>query len=122
MGKIFFILASFFGFLSVLLGAFAAHFLKQKLSSQMFDIFEVAVRYQVYHTFALFIVAIFSKIFPDIDFQFAGWSFVFGIIIFSGSLYLLSLTETKFFGAITPIGGVCFLIGWGILFWKFFSK
>ena len=112
MAKTFFILASLSAFAAVALGAFAAHALKQKLTLEMFSIFEVGVRYHVYHTLGLFIIAWATTHFTSANLAPAGWLFVAGIVIFSGSLYALSLTEMRWLGAITPIGGLCFLAGW----------
>ena len=98
-----------FMFLAVGLGAFGAHALKTRLTQDMLAIFETGVRYQVYHALALLLLAAVrgpSK---------AGWCFTAGIVLFSGSLYLLALTGVRKWGAVTPIGGVLFLIGWLIL-------
>jgi uncharacterized membrane protein YgdD (TMEM256/DUF423 family) len=118
MARTFFIIASLSACIAVALGAFAAHILKQKLTPEMFGIFEVGVRYHVYHVFALFIVAWAITYFTAANFVPAGWLFVAGTFIFSGSLYLLSLTETRWLGAITPIGGLCFLAGWLWMAWS----
>ena len=117
MERFFFIAGSLVAFLGVALGAFAAHSLKSRFTPDMLDIFEVGVRYQMYHGFGLFVVAWASSRWPDSNFNAAGWSFIVGIIIFSGSLYLLSLTGIRWLGAITPAGGIAFLIGWAILIW-----
>lgn len=93
-------------FLAVALGAFAAHGLKARLSPDMLTIWETGVRYQVYHALALLLLGASRG--PDR----AGWCFLGGIVIFSGSLYLLALTGEKRLGAITPIGGLLFLAGW----------
>jgi uncharacterized membrane protein YgdD (TMEM256/DUF423 family) len=98
-----------FMFLAVGLGAFGAHALKSRLEPDMLAIFETGVRYQVYHALALLLLASLrgpSK---------AGWCFTAGIALFSGSLYILALTGVRKWGAVTPIGGVLFLIGWLIL-------
>ena len=116
--RLFFVLGSVFSFFGVTLGAFAAHILKSKLSPEMFNIFEVGVRYQIYHAFALFIVSWASSEWNQTNFTLSGWSFVSGILLFSGSLYALSLSGIKGFGAITPLGGILFLWGWLTLFWK----
>ena len=116
MDKLFFILASLFSFFGVALGAFAAHMLKQKLSPDMFNIFEVGVRYHMYHALGLFVVAWAASHISNA--QVAGWLFVAGIFLFSGSLYLLSITGIKWLGAVTPFGGLCFLAGWLYLAWK----
>jgi uncharacterized membrane protein YgdD (TMEM256/DUF423 family) len=98
-----------FMFLAVGLGAFGAHALKTRLTPEMLAIFETGVRYQVYHALALLLLAALRG--PGK----AGWCFAAGIALFSGSLYLLALTGVKKWGAITPIGGLLFLIGWLIV-------
>jgi uncharacterized membrane protein YgdD (TMEM256/DUF423 family) len=103
-------------FLAVLLGAFGAHGLRRRLSPEMLSVFEVGVRYHVYHALALFGVALVGNRNPGMLTQAAGWAFVLGIAVFSGSLYLLSLTGTKWLGAVTPLGGIDFLTGWALLF------
>lgn len=118
MTRIFFVAASLSALVAVALGAFAAHMLKQKLSTEMFNIFEVGVRYHMYHALGLFVVAWACTQFPDANLEIAGYLFIAGTIIFSGSLYVMSLTEMRWLGAITPIGGVCFLAGWLVLAWK----
>ena len=116
--KTFFLLGSLSAFIAVALGAFAAHILKQKLSTEMFAVFEVGARYHFYHALALFIVAFAIDQYPNANLSLAGWLFSVGTLLFSGSLYALSLTEIKILGAITPIGGVCFLAGWLWLAWN----
>ncbi len=111
-GRICLMLGSIFGFLSVAVGAFAAHGLKAKLSQEMFNIFEVGVRYHLYHALALLAVAWAVNIYGGHYFSMVGWFFVTGIVIFSGSLYILALTGVKTWGALTPIGGLFFLAGW----------
>jgi len=103
-------------FLAVGLGAFGAHALQKRLSPEMLAIFETGVRYQVYHALGLFAVAWVSSKNPDSLANAAGWAITFGIVVFSGSLYALALTGTRWLGAITPIGGVAFLAGWILLF------
>jgi uncharacterized membrane protein YgdD (TMEM256/DUF423 family) len=116
MDLTFTLIGAIFGFLGVAFGAFGAHALKRRLSPEMLAAFETGVRYQMYHTLALLLVAAaMGRIGPVPFLSFSGWFFVAGIILFSGSLYLLALTGARFFGAITPIGGVLFLIGWAIL-------
>ena len=117
MDRFFFIAGSISAFLGVALGAFAAHGLKTKLSPEMFNIFEVGVRYHMYHALALLAVAWASTRWPGGSITAAGWLFLAGTIIFSGSLYLLSLTGLRWLGAITPIGGLAFLLGWLFLTW-----
>ena len=117
MDRFFFISGSISAFLAVALGAFAAHGLKTKLPPDMFNIFEVGVRYHMYHALALLAVAWASSRWPGGSITAAGWLFLAGTIIFSGSLYLLSVTELRWLGAITPIGGLAFLLGWLLLAW-----
>ncbi len=102
-------------FLAVALGAFGAHGLRQRLAPEMLAVFEVGVRYHVYHALALFAVAWVADRSPGGLAQASGWAFVLGTVIFSGSLYLLSVTGVRWLGAITPIGGVAFLAGWVLL-------
>jgi uncharacterized membrane protein YgdD (TMEM256/DUF423 family) len=102
-------------FLAVGLGAFGAHALRQRLAPEMLSIFEVGVRYHAYHALALFAVAFVSERSPGSLAQASGWAFAVGIVVFSGSLYLLSATGVRWLGAVTPIGGVAFLAGWLLL-------
>lgn len=117
MERIFFILAGVFGFLGVALGAFGAHGLKgmPNIDDRMLEIFETGVRYQMYHALALLLTAGLISRFPGWQIQLSGWMFVAGIVIFSGSLYILVLSGARWWGAVTPIGGVAFLIGWAFL-------
>jgi uncharacterized membrane protein YgdD (TMEM256/DUF423 family) len=100
------------GFLGVALGAFGAHALKMRVSPEMLAVFETGVRYQMYHVFAIIAAAWAGARWPGRLFTIAGWLFLAGIVIFSGSLYLLALTEVRALGAITPLGGLAFLGGW----------
>lgn len=117
MGRWFVAFGGGFAFLSVMLGAFGAHALRGKLEPRMLEIFETGVRYQMYHAFALFVVAWAISQWPGVWLQIAGWLFVAGIFVFSGSLYGLTLTGTRMLGAITPLGGLMFLAGWLCLVW-----
>ena len=98
--------------MGVAAGAFAAHGLRETLSGPMLHVFETAVRYQMYHSFALFIVGFGIRQYDSTYLKFAGWAFIAGIILFSGSLYALALTGIGQLGVITPFGGVSFLAGW----------
>jgi uncharacterized membrane protein YgdD (TMEM256/DUF423 family) len=114
--------AALLGALSVMLGAFAAHGLKKILSAEDLQIFETAVRYQFYHVFALLAVGILYAAFPGKLIEWAGRLFLAGMILFSGSLYLLCYVKynqlpLNWLGAITPFGGVAFIAGWVLLFW-----
>lgn len=113
--RFFFISASFLAFLSVALGAFASHALKNRISVEMLNIFEVGVRYQMYHALALFAVVWAMHHWQNTVFMLSGIFFLAGIILFSGSLYILTLTGIRWFGMITPLGGLCFLLGWFFL-------
>lgn len=122
MQKTFGIIASVYGALAVILGAFGAHALKEKLDAYQLEIFNKGVQYQFYHVMALFAVVILSTKIQSKSLDFAGWFFTVGILFFSGSLYLLatrSLTSldsiTPILGPITPLGGLCFIIGWVLL-------
>lgn len=119
----FLMIGALFGFLGVAGGAFGAHFLKTRLPSHSLDVFEVAVRYQMYHTLALIVLVALIGLFPSLWFSVAGWLFIIGIVIFSGSLYALVLSGVKLWGAITPIGGLFLLIGWlSVLLGAFLSR
>ena len=117
MTRIFLAIASILGGLSIIAGAFASHALREKLSERALEIFETAARYQMYHALALLLVALLIS--QTESFQpslvIAGWAFIIGVTVFSGSLYALSLTDIKVLGAITPLGGLAFIIGWGAL-------
>ena len=109
-------LGSIFGFLTIALGAFGAHGLKNILiNNETTDIYNKAVLYQMFHTLILLFLGLYQELGKNIH-MLTGLSFVLGILIFSGSLYILSITNIKWLGAITPIGGLFFLIGWISLF------
>ena len=113
MTRIFLAIASMLGGIAVVFGAFASHALKDRLSANSLSIWETGTKYQMYHALALMLVAILVSRFPDsILLVVAGYAFIAGIFIFSGSLYALTLTGIKWLGAITPIGGLAFLAGW----------
>ena len=100
------------GFLGVAFGAFAAHALKTRLTPDMLAVFETGARYQMYHALAAFAAAWGRARWGHKAFELAGWLFFAGILLFSGSLYLLPLTGARWLGAVTPIGGLAFLAGW----------
>ena len=112
MFKISLIIGSLYCFLTVVLGAFGAHALKDSLDEYEKSIFDKAVLYQMFHGISILIVSIFNNMFNDIDFSIVIWFFTFGILIFSGSLYILAITKAKWLGMITPIGGFLFIFGW----------
>ncbi len=115
MDRTFLLLAALAGFLGVAFGAFGAHALRARLSPEMLAVFQTGVQYQMFHALALLFVALGLARFDGWAMRGAGWMFVAGIILFSGSLYLLALTGVRTLGAVTPIGGLAFLIGWGLL-------
>lgn len=114
--------AAILGALAVILGAFAAHALKQHLDADQIAIFQTGVRYQYYHTFAILAVGLMAMKYPDHLLKWSARAFLVGIICFSGSLYLLSsrfalgIESWTWLGPITPIGGLFFIIGWILLF------
>lgn len=117
MSRLFFGLGAGFAFLSVMLGAFGAHALRGKLEPRMLEVFETGVRYQMYHAFALIVTAWAVLQWPGGWASYAGWFFVAGIVVFSGSLYTMTLTGARGLGAVTPLGGLMFLAGWLCLVW-----
>ncbi len=108
--KTFYLLGAIFAFFGVAAGAFGAHALKSRLSPEYLSVFEVGVRYQMYHALALLILPTLSL--PAIYLSLAGWFLTSGIVLFSGSLYILALTSVSAWGAVTPIGGLLLLAGW----------
>lgn len=117
MDRTFFAIGSLYGFLGVLLGAFAAHALKSRLDASVLATFETGVRYQMYHALALLAVAWAHARWPGTAVLLSGWLFIAGIAVFSGSLYVLSLTGARWLGAVTPVGGLALLAGWLCLAW-----
>lgn len=116
MYKLFLLTGSVSAGLAVLIGAFGAHALKATLeATQRLDVFETAVKYQFYHSLALLILGILMMKANHNLFNIAGYSFITGIILFSGSLYILALTGITKWGAVTPLGGLAFIIGWATL-------
>lgn len=109
-----------FGFLGVVLGAFGAHFLRERLSPDLLIIYQTGVFYHMVHTLSLLGFGLYSN--KNTSSNWPGWCFSAGIVLFSGSLYLLAITGVKWLGAITPIGGVLFLCGWVGLFLKTRTK
>lgn len=107
-------IAAINGALAVMAGAFAAHGLKARLSPDSLAVFETGARYQMYHALAMAMTALVAA-------RSAAIAFLAGIVLFSGSLYLLALTGTPILGAITPLGGLCFIAGWVLLAWRAFK-
>ncbi|MGX9462496.1 DUF423 domain-containing protein [Shewanella sp. A14] len=121
MNKGLLLLATLSGFLAVSLGAFAAHGLKAVAPPELVSIFKLGVEYQFYHTFGLIALAFSGHWITSKLLDWAAYSFIAGIILFSGSLYVYAFTGAKWIGPITPIGGLCFLFGWllfGVAIWQ----
>lgn len=119
--RTFSIIAAAFGMLGIASGAFGAHSLKSVISSEMLTVFETGVRYQMYHCFALFVVAWSLHTRQSRRFRYAGLLFTIGVILFSGSLYALALTDVRALGIITPFGGLSLIAGWlmlGLGYWE----
>ncbi|MGD1917431.1 MAG: DUF423 domain-containing protein [Pleurocapsa sp.] len=116
MSRIFLAIAAALGGISVILGAFASHALKDRLSERALEIWETGTKYQMYHALALILVSLLlnylSNSSSSTPLIISGYSFIAGIVLFSGSLYALSLSGIKVLGAITPLGGVAFITGW----------
>ncbi len=112
MERVFFMLGALSGVIAVALGAFGAHSLRDRLSADLLAVFETGVRYHMYHALALLFAAWASTRWPGSMATVAGWLFIVGTLIFSGSLYALSLSGVRWLGAITPLGGAAFIGGW----------
>ncbi len=115
MDRMFAALGAVSALVAVAAGAFGAHALRARLAPDQLAAFETGARYQMYHALALLLVAWAMTRWPAPPVRAAGWLFVIGTVIFSGSLYALALTGTRAFGALTPVGGLCFLAGWASL-------
>ena len=115
MDRTFLLVGALAAFIGVALGAFGAHGLRSRLSTEMLGVFETGVRYQMYHALAILIVALAVARIDGWLIRAAGWLFTGGIILFSGSLYVLALSGITMLGAVTPIGGLAFLAGWACL-------
>ncbi|HEY0151352.1 MAG TPA: DUF423 domain-containing protein [Longimicrobium sp.] len=112
MARRFWWLGCVFGVVAVAAGAFGAHALRARLPADLLAVFETAARYQMYHALALLAAALVAARAPSAAASAAGWLFAAGIVVFSGSLYALALTGVRVLGAVTPLGGLCFLAGW----------
>lgn len=106
------VLAAFFGLTAVILGAFGAHALRKVLTPEHLAVFDTGTRYQMYHALALLLVALLADRAPSRPLAAAGWLFTAGIVLFSGSLYLLTTAGWGWLGPVTPLGGLCFMAGW----------
>ena len=116
-------MAALSGMLAVVFGAFGAHALKNRLDDYALGVFQTAVQYHFYHSLALLAVGILALSVPDSTLlKSSGWLFATGLVVFSGSLYILSLSGVRWLGAVTPLGGLAFIAGWACLAaaaWKF---
>lgn len=111
--KIFIQLAAIFGALAVMIGAFGAHGLKERIAPELMTVYQTGVQYHFYHVAALLAVGMLALQSPPSSWlNISGWAFVTGILIFSGSLYVLAISGIRWLGAVTPIGGVAFIVGW----------
>jgi uncharacterized membrane protein YgdD (TMEM256/DUF423 family) len=117
MDRRFFMLGALLAMVGVAAGALGAHALKVRLAPDMLAVFEAGVRYQLVHALALLATAWASSRWPGPATSAAGWLFVAGIVLFSGSLYVLALSGVRGLGIVTPFGGLAFILGWGCLVW-----
>jgi len=114
--RFYIIIAAISGFLAVVIGAFAAHGLKKVLTPDMIEVIKTGVHYQMYHAIALLMVALLLIHKPAAaGLKASGWAFILGSLMFSGSLYALAMGAPRWLGPITPLGGLCFLVGWMLL-------
>lgn len=118
MSKLWLSFSAIYGLLAVVLGAFGAHALKAKLSPDLLAVWKTANEYQFYHALALGLLGLLLRGTPDRMLDAAGWCFALGVLVFSGSLYALALSNVRVLGAITPIGGLLFIAGWALMFWS----
>lgn len=117
MERVFLVLGALSAFIGVAAGAFGAHALKSRMAPEMLEVFRVGVRYQMYHALALIATAWVLARWPSPTVAVGGWLFAAGTVLFSGSLYLLSVSGERWLGMITPLGGAAFLAGWACIVW-----
>jgi len=122
MSALFTGIGALFGFVAVAAGAFGAHALHKRLPADLLAVFETGARYQMYHAVALLLVGLLAARAPSSLLNAAGWLFIAGVALFSGSLYVLALSGVRVLGAVTPFGGLCFLAGWALLAWSAFRQ
>mgnify|MGYP002631029384 CR=1 FL=1 len=115
MERLFIIIGALSGAIGVAAGAFGAHALRARVEPRLLEVFETGARYQMYHAIAMLAAAWIVTRFPGSLANASGWLFLAGTVLFSGSLYAMALTGVRALGAITPIGGVCFIAGWACL-------
>lgn len=117
MNRTFVSLGGALAFLAVAFGAFGAHALRERIGPESLQIWHTGVEYQMAHALALILIGVLSAHVPDPRVKTSGWLLYFGVLIFSGSLYILAVSGIRWLGAITPLGGACFLAGWALLVW-----
>lgn len=122
MPRLFLILGAVVAGLGVALGAFGAHGLTDRVTPERLETFKMGVQYHLIHALALLVVSWAATQWPGWAVHASGYLFLVGIVLFSGSLYVLVLTDTSWLGAITPLGGVAFIVGWGLLAWGVFRS
>ena len=122
MDRLFFAVGCVSALVAVALGAFGAHGLRGRLVPDMLMSFEIGVRYQMYHALGLLAVGLALSRWPSSAVVLAGWLFIAGTIVFSGTLYLLALSGLRWLGAVTPVGGAAFIAGWLVLAWAVWAR
>jgi uncharacterized membrane protein YgdD (TMEM256/DUF423 family) len=114
-------LGAFSAMIGVAMGAFGAHALSERLGAKALSVYHTGAQYQMYHALALIAFGLWAAAHPAASARAPGWAFALGTVLFSGSLYALALTDARWLGAITPFGGLLFLIGWGAFAWQAWS-
>lgn len=122
MDRLFFVVGCLSAAVAVTLGAFGAHGLRGRLVPDMLMTFEIGVRYQTYHALGLLAVGLALSRWPSSALALAGWLFIAGTVVFSGSLYVLALSGQRWLGAVTPVGGAAFIAGWIVLAWAVWAR
>ena len=118
MPRLWFAIGAVYAFLAVAFGAFGAHVLEASMDAYAKSVYSKAVLYQMIHSGGLFVVGFLQVVNPKFKIDISGWAFLLGIILFSGSLYLIAITGVRAFGAVAPFGGTAFLVGWGNLAYR----
>lgn len=122
MDRLFFAVGCVSALVAVALGAFGAHGLRGRLVPDMLMSFEIGVRYQMYHALGLLAVGLALSRWPSSAVALAGWLFIAGTLVFSGTLYLLAVSGQRWLGAVTPVGGAAFIAGWLVLAWAVWAR
>lgn len=122
MDRVFFAVGCVSALVAVTLGAFGAHGLRGRLVPDMLLTFEIGVRYQMYHALALLAVGLALARWPSASIALAGWLFIAGTVVFSGSLFVLAVSGQRWLGAVTPLGGAAFIAGWLVLAWAVWTR